>query len=79
VRVKLQHKLQPSEHAAHSVILEDDLGNPLFVALQMDDRIVYATAGESDFHALLQALGADKPLVIKELTPKPIENMLWGE
>jgi hypothetical protein len=79
VRVKLQHKLQPSEHSAHSVILEDDMGNPIFVALQVDDRIIYGTAGEPDFQALLKALGVDKQLVINDLTPKPIENMLWDK
>lgn len=79
MRVKLQHKLQPSEHLAHSVILEDDLGNPIFVALQLDDRIVYGTAGEPDFKALLETLGVNKKLVIHDLTPKPIENMLWDK
>lgn len=79
MRVKLQHNLQPSEHSAHSVILEDDMGNPIFVALQLDDRIVYGTAGEPDFKALLETLGVNKQLVIRELKPKPIENMLWDK
>ena len=77
MRVKIQNKLQPSEHQAHSVILEDDAGNPIFVALQLDDQIVYAEAGEPDFHAMLKALGVDKTVVVTEIQPKPIQNMLW--
>lgn len=79
MRVKLQHKLQPAEYPAHSVILEDDMGNPIFVALQIDDQIVYGTVGEPDFQALLKVLGVDKQVVIQDITPKPIENMLWDK
>jgi hypothetical protein len=77
VKVKLQHKLQPSEHQAHSVIIEDHAGNPIFVALQLDDQIIYSEAGEPDFHAMLKALGVDKTVVVNEIQPKPIQNMLW--
>lgn len=76
MRVKLLHKLQPSEHAAHSVILEDDTGTPIFVALQMDDRIVYAEVGEPDFYALLQTLGVETKVRVIDIKPKPIEKML---
>ena len=77
MRVKLQHNLQPHEQEAHSVILEDRLGNPIFVAVQLDDHITFASVGDPDFHALLKALGVDKTVVVNDLRPKPIENMLW--
>ena len=77
MRVKIQKSLQPIEHEAHSVIIEDRAGNPIFVALQLDDQIIYAEAGEPDFYAMLKALGVDKTVVVNELQPKPIQNMLW--
>lgn len=76
MRVKLLHNLQPSEHAAHSVILEDDTGTPIFVALQMDDRIVYADVGEPDFYALLKTLGVKTDVKVVDVAPKPLEKML---
>lgn len=78
MRVKIQHKLQPSSHEAHSVILEDNLGNPIFVALQLDDQIIYAEAGAPEFYAMLKALGVDKTVVVNEVQPKPIQNMIWA-
>ena len=53
MRVKLQNNLQPHEQKAHSVIIEDDLGNPIYVALQHEDHIICAHVGEDDFHNLL--------------------------
>lgn len=75
--VKLTHNLQPHEQQAQSVILYDDLGNPIFVAMQIDGAIVYADAGEKDFHAMLRALGVDKTVICHEIKPKPIKNLLW--
>lgn len=77
MRVKLQNKLQPIVHEADSVIVEDGLGNPVYVALQHDDHILCAHVGEPDFHALLKALGVNKTVTVTELKPKPIENVIW--
>lgn len=77
MRVKLQHNLQPHEQRAHSVIVEDDLGNPIYVALQHDDHIICSHVGDDDFHNLLRVLGVDKTVVVNDLTPKPIDKMLW--
>ena len=77
MRVKLTNNLQPHEQAAHSIIIEDDFGNPIFVAMQVDESIVYADAGEKDFYALLKALGCDKTVVVNEITPQPIQNVIW--
>ncbi len=77
MRVNTQHNLQPTEQKAHSVVVEDDLGNPIFVALQVDEAIVYSTPGEKDFHPMLRALGISKTVVVTDFKPKPIENIVW--
>jgi hypothetical protein len=78
MRVSTQHNLQPAEQKAHSVVVEDDLGNPIFVALQVDEAIIYSTPGEKDFHAMLRALGINKTVVVTDFKPKPIENIVWA-
>jgi hypothetical protein len=75
--VKTQHSLQPSERKAHSVVIEDDLGNPIFVAIQVDEAIVYSTPGEKDFHSLLRALGIEKTVVVSDFAPKSMQNIVW--
>lgn len=78
MRVNTQHHLQPTEQKAHSVVVEDDLGNPIFVALQVDEAIIYSTPGEKDFHTVLRALGIHKTVVVTDFKPKPIENIVWA-
>ena len=75
--VKTQHRLQPAEQKAHSVVVEDELGNPIFVAIQVDEAIVYSTPGEKDFHPMLRALGIEKTVVVSEFVPKPLQNIVW--
>lgn len=77
MRVKTHHSLQPVEQKAHSVVVEDDLGNPLFVAIQVDEAIVYATVGEKEFQSLLRALGVNKTVVVSEFQPKPLQKIVW--
>lgn len=77
MRVKLQQKLQPVEHRADSVVVEDELGNPIYVALQHDNHIICASVGDDDFHALLRALGINKTVTVTDLQPKPVENVIW--
>jgi hypothetical protein len=75
--VKTQHGLQPAEQKAHSVVVEDDLGNPLFVAIQVDEAVVYSTVGEKDFHPMLRALGINKTVVVTDFQPKSLQNIVW--
>jgi hypothetical protein len=77
MRVKSQRNLQPTEQQAHSVIVEDDLGNPLFVAIQVDEAVVYATASDKEFHSLLRALGVNKSVVVSEFQPKSMQKIMW--
>lgn len=75
--VKTQHALQPSEQRAHSVVIEDDKGNPIFVALQVDEAIICAGPDDKDFHGLLRALGIDKTVAVAEFNPKSMQNIVW--
>jgi len=77
MRVKTQHNLQPTDQKAHSVVVEDDKGNPLFVAIQVDEAIVYSTVGEKDFHTMLRALGIEKTVVVSDFQPKSMQNIVW--
>lgn len=77
MRVKLQHNLQPHEQPAHSVVIEDEAGNPIFVALQLNESIIYADAREQDFQSLLKAAGVNKSVAVTEVKPKPMQNLLW--
>lgn len=77
MHVKIQNKLQPVDTPADSVVIEDNLGNPIFVAVQLSESIVYADASDADFHALLQKLGINKVVSVTELQPKPVNNLIW--
>lgn len=77
MQVKSQHNLQPTHVSAHSVVIEDDLGNPIFVATQLPDSIVYASVGDADFHDILTSLGVNKTVTVKDFKPKPLKNIIW--
>ena len=76
MRVKSQHFLQPTVTDAHSVVLEDNAGNIIFVAVESGDHsIVTATAGDKDFAGLVKALGIDKTTIVHTLKVKSVEEM----
>jgi hypothetical protein len=77
MRIKGQCKLQPFDHDAHCIIIEDNNGNPIFVALQLDEAIASASIGDKDFYPLLRALGVEKTVTLTEFVPKPIQNIVW--
>jgi hypothetical protein len=77
MRVKTQHQLQPHETPAHSVVIEDDMGNPIIVAMQLTESIIYATAGDPDFYDMLRALGITKTVHVTDMQPKPLKNLIW--
>lgn len=68
MRVKTQHNLIPAEQKAHSVVIEDDLGNPIFVATHLVDGILYSAVGDDDFRTVLNMVGLNNAPVVKELT-----------
>lgn len=67
--VKTQHNLIPSDHKAHSVVIEDDMGNPIFVATHLVDGILYSAVGDGDFKTVLKMVGLDNAPVVRELVP----------
>lgn len=76
MRVKTQYNLQPTEFEAHTVIVEDNSGNIIFVAVSMDDgTILAAQAGEPDFPAFLRMLNIDKVTQVTTIKPKSITEM----
>lgn len=76
MRVKTQHFLQPTVNDAHSVILEDNAGNILFVAVEGDDgSVITATAGDANFAGILRALGITKTTIVHTITPKSAAEM----
>jgi hypothetical protein len=76
MRIKSQHFLQPTVQEAHSVVLEDNSGNVIFVAVEGDGgNIVTSTAGDPGFAELLKALGIDNATIVHRVTPKSATEM----
>lgn len=76
MRVKTQHFLQPQKTDAHSVIIENNAGQPIYAALEASDgSIIAAQAGDADFAGLLKTLGVDKTVAVYSITPKTVEQM----
>ena len=70
--VKTQHNLLPFETKAHSIVIEDDLKNPIFVATHLADGIVYSAVGDNDFATLLKMVGVvTPPPTVNEIPPPP--------
>jgi hypothetical protein len=76
MRVKNQYYLQPTEFEAHAVTVEDNLGNTILVAIELDDgAILAAKAGDPDFAGLLKVLNIDKVTVVTHVKPKSVQEM----
>ena len=74
--VKSQHNLIPSETPAHSVVIEDDMQNPIFVATHIGGGILYSSVGEPEFAAALEAAGIKQkaPVVTERKAPNSGSN-----
>ena len=59
----------PHDEKAHSVVIEDDMGNPIFVATHIADGILYSAVGDNDFKAVLNMVGLDNAPTVKILVP----------
>lgn len=68
--IKTQHNLAPKETAAHSVVIEDDLSNPIFVATHLADGIIYSAVGDADFNEVLKLVGAQDGPTVTHLSRK---------
>lgn len=69
MKVKTQKNLVDSETLAHSVVIEDDVGNPIFVATHIGDGIAYSMVGDVDFKSVLNLVGIDNAPTVTELPP----------
>jgi hypothetical protein len=70
MKVKTQANLHPVETKAHSVVVYDDNGNAIFAATHiLDQAIVAARVGESDFAHVLKLIGDDLCPKVTESTP----------
>jgi hypothetical protein len=67
--VKTQHNLQAKETAAHGVVIEDDLSNPIFVAVHLADGIMYSAVGDVDFKDALALAGVPNAPIVREIPP----------
>jgi hypothetical protein len=69
--IKSDKNLVPTQTTAHTVVIEDDMGNPIFAAMHIADGIVYSSVGEKEFNDVLKLVGIDKaPTVTEVLPPK---------
>jgi hypothetical protein len=69
--IKSEQNLVPTQTKAHTVVIEDDMGNPIFAATHIADGIVYSSVGEKEFKDMLTLVGVDKmPTVTEVLPPK---------
>lgn len=69
--IKSDKNLVPTQTEAHTVVIEDDMGNPIFAATHIADGIVYSSVGEKEFKDVLKLVGIDNaPTVTEVLPPK---------
>lgn len=72
MKVKTQHNLIPAEQKAHTVVIEDDLKNPIFVATHIAEGIIYSSVDDKDFAVVLGMAGVTTPAPeVTELPPPP--------
>lgn len=73
--IKTQHNLIPAEAKAHTVVVEDDFKNPIFVATHLAEGIIYSAVGDKDFATVLKMAGVETPApTVNELPPPPKTN-----
>lgn len=76
MRIKNQYHLQPAELESHAVTLEDNYGNIIFVAIELDGgAIMAAKANDPDFEMLLKVLNIDKVTTVTTIKPKSVQEM----
>ena len=64
MRVKTHHNLQPAEQLAHTIVIEDDNGNPIFAAMHMSEGLVYSDASQPNFPGILKLVGIETAPVV---------------
>lgn len=65
MRIKTLRCLQPVDHQADCVVIQDDLGNPLFAAAHVGEAVICAGVGDKDFQSVLNIIGIPVPELIE--------------
>lgn len=70
---------QPVQLEAEAVLVTDDYGNPLIVALQTGQSYRFASLEDpQEFQRLLHEAGYHRMPPITDLTPKPLGDITFG-
>lgn len=65
MRIKTLRCLQPVDHQADCIVVQDDFGNPLFAAAHVGETIICAGVGDKDFQSVLQMIGLPVPEIVQ--------------
>jgi hypothetical protein len=79
VQLELHDRLgQPIRLDCTRVVLRDDLGNPVMVALKVAQGVIYCSkAGDKDFLSILKEFGISDTLIVTDAQlVKPPEIMI---
>ena len=64
---------------ATRVVVEDDHGNPIALALEFaPGQILAVTADSSDFNAVLASLGIKKTVLVEDVHQTPLDQVQFG-
>lgn len=64
MRIKTLRCLQPIDQQADCVVVQDDVGNPLFAAAHVGEAIICAGIGDKNFESVLNMIGLSVPEII---------------
>ena len=78
MRLKAHNALRnPVDQEVTSVVLYDDIGNPIFVAVSVADRtVLLATVNDPDFNQIMQNYGlSNRPVVVTDPQLKSLSSI----
>lgn len=81
MKLKIHKNLREAiEVDATRVLVEDDLGNPIAVALEYGPGAIFAvTADHPDFNQILRSMGVNKVVVVQDIpTGTPLNEVHFG-
>lgn len=68
---------QPQTHQVSSVVIYDSFGNPISVAVEIENGIVIAEtlANPEQFHAILRSLGISKTVIVHDTVQRALPSI----
>lgn len=83
MRLEFHDRLgKPTQAQATRVVIYDDLGNPIALALSPGDGSVIASTAEhhpDEFHAILRSFGIGQTVLVKTLQPRPLADLTFKD